>query len=138
MCYKPVIKKILSLFCLQIKYIIAALKTSTFKMKVATLKPIATNMTWESLNSASSWLCWPAASAVEPCCLEPCNPLMLFYLVLNEAFDFQTQEASKDLTLCLLLFSLKETEILKGSLASVRVWNTTLNSLNMTFNSAVK
>lgn len=45
---------------------------------------------------------------------------MLLYLVFNEAFDFQTQEASKDLTVSLLLFSVKETETLEGSLASVR------------------
>lgn len=32
----------------------------------------------------------------------PCNPLMLLYLVLNETFDFQTQESSEDLTLSLL------------------------------------
>lgn len=29
----------------------------------------------------------------------PCNPLMLLYLVLNETFDFQTQESSEDLTM---------------------------------------
>lgn len=35
-------------------------------------------------------------------------------------------------------FSLKETEILGDLLASVRLWNTTLSSLNITFNSDVK
>lgn len=35
-------------------------------------------------------------------------------------------------------FSPKETEILWDSLTSVRVWNTSLNSLNFTFNSAAK
>lgn len=51
-----------------------------------------------STDSTFRSLCWPAASTAEPCWAKPCNPLMLLYLVYNEAFDFQTQEASKDLT----------------------------------------
>lgn len=38
------------------------------------------------------------ASTVAPCWGEPCNPLMLLYLVFNKAFDSETRETSKDLT----------------------------------------
>lgn len=103
-----------------------------FKIKVFNCilkhKKNPTGLTSHLLGNALTLLlspCWPTASIVEPCWEKPCNPLMLLYLVFNEAFDFQTQEASKDLTMSSLLFSLKETEILGGSLASVRVWNTT-------------